>query len=111
MRGATSQRRDTAARWSCRPPPKENSAIETLARAPQAQGQVFPHEVPQAVDLPDHGGQCFRNVTRYLRTHPDPQDAPDRLDSLGSLDPLVIEFKGHQRLWQLPEVRFQSSWT
>ena len=31
--------------------------------------------------------------------------------SLGSLNPLVIEFKGHKRFWQLSEVRFQSSWT
>lgn len=30
--------------------------------------------------------------------------------SLGSLDPFLIEFKGHKRFWQLSKIRLQSPW-
>ena len=49
--------------------------------------------------------QSRLHINRTHRTRGDPAY------SLGSLNPLVIEFKGHQRFWQLPEVRFESSWT
>uniref|UniRef100_A0A8I3WZJ3 Uncharacterized protein n=1 Tax=Callithrix jacchus TaxID=9483 RepID=A0A8I3WZJ3_CALJA len=76
---------------------------------PWANIQALLHDRDQETRLQDHRSHAsimLAHNSKYIVTH---RIFQNKGYSLGSLDPLVIEFKGHKRFWQLSEVRFQSS--